>query len=51
MPSIVEYLLRRRRKLKARAARIEMYNAKPQNFRLCVQKMEEYGFIPWPQPL
>jgi hypothetical protein len=48
-PSIVENLAVARPKLKAKAARLNINNAKPHNSRLSLQKIEEYGFIRVPQ--
>jgi hypothetical protein len=51
LPSIVENLSVARPKLKATAAHPHTDNAKPHNFRLSLQKIEEHGFIRVPQPL
>jgi histone-lysine N-methyltransferase SETMAR len=50
LPSIVGTLSVARPKLKTTAAHLYTDNAKPHNFRLSVQKIEEYGFIRVPQP-
>jgi hypothetical protein len=51
VPSIVENLSVARPKLKAIAAHLHIDNAKPNNSRLSLRKIEEYGFIRVPQPL
>jgi hypothetical protein len=49
LPSIVENLPVAHPKLKPTAAHLQIDNTKPQNSRLSVQKIEEYGFIRVPQ--
>jgi hypothetical protein len=49
-PSIVENFSVARPKLKATAAHLYINNAKPHNYRLPFQKIEEYGFMHVPQP-